>query len=84
MNNLMMSSVNPQKISLTIKSVIKGAIALLVMLGFNQMTGDVQAIGDNLIELIGIGLTAWSSIEAIYGAGRKIIVFLKTKFKKGE
>lgn len=82
MNRLLGSSVDPNKISLTIKSVVKGLITLAAVLGLNQITGDVQAIGDNLVELVGVGMMAYNSIEAIYGAGRKIFMYFKTK--KGE
>jgi hypothetical protein len=82
MNKVFASSWNPNNISLTIKSIVKGIIALSAVIGINQITGDVSLIGDNLIELLAMGAAAWSSIEAIIGAGRKIVVFIKGKFNK--
>jgi hypothetical protein len=81
------SSVDPQKLSMTIRGVLKMLVPVAMSLApfLSVDPADLRALFDsfegalNSVDtLIAAGLGAWGAIEAIVGAGRKIAV----KFKK--
>lgn len=69
MNKLLGSSANPDKLSLTIKSVgvwlIPGVLALCTVFGWEVTKVDLVDLANNLAILV-------ASAMSIYGIGRKI------------
>lgn len=77
------SSVDPQKLSMTVQSIILGGSALIVFfgakLGYALTSGDIQAIASSagaFAAQVGIAISA---IGTIYGLVRKGIVWLAEK-----
>ncbi len=83
MNKLLASSVDPEKLSLTVKGVLGGAATLILLLatsfGVSVSQGDLQTaidgIGDLIVAIGGIVSTA----AVVYGAVRKIVVAFKKR-----
>jgi hypothetical protein len=71
------SSVDPQKLSLTIKGILLGVVTILVAFGVNSdalgLTGLVESISDLIVQLG----TLVSTGTIIYGGIRKIIEYYK-------
>lgn len=71
------SSVNPQKLSLTIKGILGTVVILLGFMGYhnlfdvNELTGAIIAVLESILVVISLGAT-------LYGLIRRII----NKFKK--
>ena len=71
------SSVNPQKLSLTIKGILGTVVILLGFMGYNnlfdvnELTGAIIAVLEGVLVVISLGAT-------LYGLIRRII----NKFKK--
>ncbi len=81
MNKLLASSVNPEKLSLTIKGIL-GAVATIVIYfatfkGVEITQGELQSIIDNVGGIVVAIGGVVSSIAFVYGAIRKIVVQLK-------
>ena len=77
MNRLMGSSVDPQKLSLTIKGILGTVVILLGFLGYQNIF-DVDELTGAIISVVEAVLVVISSGTALYGLIRKII----NKFKK--
>lgn len=71
------SSVNPQEMSLTITSVVKMVVGILVAFGVFETTQADTTI-EQIPVIVSAGYATWQGAEAIWGAIRKIIV----KFSK--
>jgi len=77
MNRLMGSSVDPQKLSLTIKGILGTVVILLGFMGYNnifdvtELTGAIMSVVQSILVVVTAGTT-------LYGLIRKII----NKFKK--
>ena len=80
---LLGSSVNPEKLSLTIKGVLKTALAIALAFGpiLNINTEDINHLFDSLSAfVVGVdsaivmGLALWGSLQTIRGAIRKVVV----------
>ncbi len=82
MKNLFMSSANPEKISLTIKSIGAWIVTALVLLGATQEISGIEnqlnTIVDELVNIVNTLFVLVSSVMSVYGVGRKIYY----KFKK--
>ena len=77
------SSVDPYKLSMTIKGVLKNVAAISLVLApfLNVNTGDVTHLFDSLDAflssldtLVVAGLAIWGTAQAVVGAVRKILV----------
>ena len=77
MNRLMGSSVDPQKLSLTIKGILGTVVILLGFLGYQNIF-DVDELTGAIISVVEAVLVVISTGTALYGLIRKII----NKFKK--
>ena len=79
MIKLLASSVNPEKLSLTIKGLIPLIIIIVSVFGFNVTEIDVNVIVDNIVKIVvAIGGIA-SLFATLYGLIRKIAVSFKKK-----
>ncbi len=67
------SSVNPQELSLTVTSVAKVIIGVLVGFGVFTTTGADTTL-EQIPVLVSAGYATWQAVEALWGAVRKIIV----------
>jgi len=67
------SSVNPQELSLTVTSVAKVIIGVLVGFGVFTTTGADTTL-TQIPVIVSAGYATWQSGEALWGAVRKIIV----------
>lgn len=83
-NKLWLSSVNPNKLSMTITGILNGFIPLIaIAIGFVEIdltTSDFQQFTDSIPNLIA---SIWATVAALqitYGALRKIIVAISNKF----
>lgn len=78
MNKILKSSVNPEKISLTLKGLVGVIIFGLGFLGITGITsGDLNSLIDQIVVAITqIGM-AISAILTVYGGIRKIINLAK-------
>ena len=78
MNKLFASSINPEKLSLTVKGILGGiatfVVSLAVLFGVNITQGDFQmainGVGDFIVAIGAVISTAM----VIYGGIRKIVV----------
>lgn len=68
MNKLLGSSVNPEKLSLTIKGVLLGLVPVILIFGGGRIN-EIELIA--LIEAIAMCV---ASVMVLYGLGRKIWV----------
>lgn len=78
MNKFLVSSIDPQKLSLTVKGVMVGAIPVAIFLakmsGVELPEGDLTDLAENVgnaIQQIGVALSA---IMIVYGGVRKVLV----------
>ena len=69
----MWSSVNQDKVSLT----LKGFIPFLVLFHFSNVTS-LQAVSDSLTNFVVVLGSIVAGVVALYGAGRKVFVTLQT------
>jgi len=80
MNKILASSVNPEKLSLTIKGVILAAVSVAITITgithLNLGQTDITALGDSLINLVNIALQLVSAAFVVWGLLRKIGVAL--------
>ncbi len=67
------SSVNPQELSLTVTSVAKVIIGVLVGFGVFTTTGADTTL-TQIPVIVSAGYATWQAVEALWGAVRKIIV----------
>lgn len=67
------SSVNPQELSLTVTSIAKVVIGMLVSFGFFTTTGANTTL-EQIPVIVSAGYATWQGAEALWGAVRKIIV----------
>lgn len=67
------SSVNPQELSLTITSVVRMVVGILVAFGVFETTQADTTI-EQIPVIVSAGYATWQGAEAIWGAIRKIIV----------
>jgi len=67
------SSVNPQELSLTITSVVKTIVVILVAFGTLEAT-KADTVIEQIPVIVSAGYATWQGAEAIWGAIRKIIV----------
>ena len=85
-NWLVVSSANPQKISLTVKGVIISLIPILLTLSgiaHLSITSDgITNIASLIANLIDVSFTIIASISIVYGIIRKIITGLEELLKK--
>ena len=71
------SSIDPQKISLTVKGILMAVITILVALGVNSETLELPQLVDAITNLIvQVGALA-STGTIIYGGIRKIVEYYK-------
>lgn len=75
---LVISSVDPTKVSLTVKGFLTTAVSVIVMVSplFHLHIGSEQltSIVDGIVDTIVVVLTALSSIVTLFGLIRKIVV----------
>ncbi len=81
------SSTNPQELSTTVESVMRIIGGLLAALGMSAVLPDVQSAADQVQALILLGVqitplmySAWNTAQALFGAIRKVFVFVYDKF----
>lgn len=67
------SSVNPQELSLTITSVVKTIVGILVAFGTFEAT-QADTVIEQIPVIVSAGYATWQGAEAIWGAIRKVIV----------
>jgi hypothetical protein len=67
------SSVNPQELSLTVTSVAKVIIGMLIGFGVFTTTGADTTL-EQIPVIVSAGYATWQAVEALWGAVRKIIV----------
>lgn len=67
------SSVDPQQLSLTVTSVTRLVISLLVAWGLMSTTG-ADTVLEQVPVLVSAGYATWQGVETIWGIARKIYV----------
>ena len=67
------SSVNPQELSLTVTSIAKVIIGMLVGFGVFTTTGADTTL-TQIPVIVSAGYATWQGAEAVWGAVRKVIV----------
>lgn len=67
------SSVNPQELSLTVTSIAKVIIGMLVGFGVFTTTGADTTL-TQIPVIVSAGYATWQAAEALWGAVRKVIV----------
>lgn len=79
------SSVNPQELSLTVTSVAQALIGLVGVfavskgLDVSTATTQAQAILDLAMQGIAGAYTLYHTLQAVYGAARKLIAYMTAK-----
>lgn len=75
---VMVSSKDPSKISLTVKSIVTGAIIVLGYLGISGGEGiDTTKLGDSVGEVIVQLSVVLTGLSGLYGAIRKVVLTVK-------
>jgi len=73
MNKFLASSVDPSKLSLTIKGILLGILPIfLVVTGMTEET--IQPIIDAIVQIVFLGTSFVSTFQIVYGLIRKITV----------
>lgn len=76
MNKYLASSVNPEKLSLTIKGILVGLVPLIIVLtGLNQ--AELNEVIEGIIQAVTGITTAIAGVMTAYGLLRKIWIKLK-------
>jgi len=78
MNKYLSSSVDPSKLSLTVKGILVGIVPVAILLakfkGVELAEGDLQPFIDSVGNVILMTGAALSAVWTIYGAARKLWV----------
>jgi hypothetical protein len=76
---LLISSKDPEKVSLTIKGILTGAIPVItIVLGLAHIqVGDLTPFVDGIINVVQTALAAIAAVMTVWGLFRKIILTLK-------
>lgn len=73
---LVLSSKDPQKVSLMIKGILTGAVTYIIffagMFHINLVQTDLNQIIEGLVKIIEVALTLFSAIATLVGAIRKV------------
>ena len=72
------SSVNPQELSLTVTSIARLVIGVLVSFGVFTVTGADTTL-EQIPVIVSAGYATWQAAEALWGAVRKVITALASK-----
>lgn len=76
MNKIIASSVNPEKLSLTIKGVIVAVVPIVIAVAgltkLNLGSADITALGDGLINAVNLMAQLAAAIMIVVGVVRKI------------
>lgn len=80
MPKFLTSSVDPEKISLTVKGVIVAIVPIVITIAglthLNLGQADITALGDGLINLVNLIAQLTAAIMVVWGIARKIGVGL--------
>jgi hypothetical protein len=80
------SSVDPDKLSMTIKGIILGIIPVLAILnswfGISIEEQGVRALADSVQSVIVAAWALWSACLVLFGLLRKAVVFVKENFNQ--
>lgn len=83
MNKLLVSSINPEKLSLTVKGILLGIIPVILIVAgifnLNVSEGDLTSVVNAVVQVIVAVGAAASAILTLIGAIRKVIVGIKKK-----
>ena len=77
MNKLFASSVNPEKLSLTLKGAVPLVVILLALSGFNSSELALNQVVDSGVNIIGMIAALITGVIALIGAVRKFWVLIQ-------